>query len=173
MEKDWLSIWKKSQLEKVLKTNEMTEKYGLSLREEDAKLLLEERSFSLKEQKRVEFLGGITEKLIYEFCDCPYLDQSSYVETMIRLQEIFYLYKNETEEELTDDELLHLMREQFEKLCYGDLDYLESTCLAQFAQAIRRGYRGHRGTDGYGEYARFDEVQRWDEHLYFEVLKDQ
>ena len=43
---------------------------------------------------------------------------------------------------ITDDELLHLMKEQFELLCFGDLDYLEGTCLADFAQAVRAGYEG-------------------------------
>ena len=52
----------------------------------------------------------------------------NYVETLVRLQEIFYLYKNEVQDNLTDDELLHLMKEQFEFLCFGDLDYLEGTC---------------------------------------------
>ena len=46
------------------------------------------------------------------------------------------------EDEITDDELLHLMKEQFELLWFGDLDYLEGTCLADFAQAVRAGYEG-------------------------------
>ena len=41
------------------------------------------------------------------------------------------------EDEITDDELLHLMKEQFELICFGDLEYLESTCLANFSQAVR------------------------------------
>lgn len=53
------------------------------------------------------------------------------------MQEIFYLYKNEMEDGITDDELLHLMKEQFELICFGDLEYLESTCLANFSQAVR------------------------------------
>lgn len=88
------------------------------------------------------------------------------------MQEIFYLYKNEMQDEITDDELLHLMKEQFENLCYGDLDYLESTCLAGFAEAIRAGYSGYKGSDGYGEYAKFDNVKRWDYELYLETLKE-
>ena len=62
------------------------------------------------------------------FCDSSFLSQNNYVETLIRLQEIFYLYKNEMQDEITDDELIHFMREQFEAVCYGDLDYLEGTC---------------------------------------------
>ena len=75
-------------------------------------------------------------------------------------------------DEITDDELLHLMKEQFENICFGDLDYLENTCLANFAEAIRAGYEGYKSSDGYGEYSKFDDVKRWDYDLYLETLKE-
>lgn len=173
MSKDWmLLVQEQNQLSKVIKTNETTERFGLCLTEQDAKLILEERKNSLAEQKRIEFGESIASKIIYEFCDSDYIHQSNYVDTIIRLQEIFYLYKNEMQDEITDDELLHLMKEQFENLCFGDLDYLESTCLANFAEAIRAGYSGYKGSDGYGEYSKFDDVKRWDYELYLETLKE-
>mgnify|MGYP000473921439 FL=1 len=165
-------LQQKNQLEKVIETNKTTEQFGLVLSEQDAKLILEERKDTLQKQKRVEFGEGIVPKIIYEFCDSNYIDQNNYVDTIIRLQEIFYLYKNEMQDEITDDELLHLMKEQFELICFGDLDYLEGTCLANFAQAIRAGYDGYKNSDGYGEYSKFDEVERWDYELYLETLKE-
>lgn len=165
-------LQEQDQLSKVVKTNETTKQYGLSLTEQDAKLILEERKNSLTEQKRIEFGEGIATKIIYEFCDSDYIHQSNYADTIIRLQEIFYLYKNEMQDEITDDELLHLMKEQFENLCFGDLDYLESTCLANFAEAIRAGYGGYKRSDGYGEYSKFDDVKRWDYELYLETIKE-
>lgn len=173
MSKDWMVLLQEqNQLSKVVKTNETTEQFGLSLTEQDAELILKERKNSLAEQKRVEFGEGIAAKIIYEFCDSDYIHQSNYVDTIIRLQEIFYLYKNEMQDEITDDELLHLMKEQFENLCFGDLDYLESTCLASFAEAVRAGYDGYKGSNGYGEYSGFDDVKRWDYELYLETLKE-
>lgn len=173
MGKDWMILLQEqNQLRKVIKTNESTERFGLCLTEQDAKLILEERKNSLAEQKRIEFGEGIATKIIYEFCDSDYIHQSNYVDTIIRLQEIFYLYKNEMQDEITDDELLHLMKEQFENLCFGDFDYLEDTCLADFAEAIRAGYGGYKGSDGYGEYSKFDDVKRWDYELYLETLKE-
>lgn len=165
-------LQQKNQLEKVIETNKTTEQFGLVLSEQDAKLILEERKDTLQKQKRVEFGEGIVPKIIYEFCDSNYIDQNNYVDTIIRLQEIFYLYKNEMQDEITDDELLHLMKEQFELICFGDLDYLEGTFLANFAQAIRAGYDGYKNSDGYGEYSKFDEVERWDYELYLETLKE-
>ena len=173
MEKDWMQLLQRqNQLAKVLETNQRAEHYGLTLSEEEAGLILEERGRALKEQKRVEFGEGILPKIIDEFCDSAYLDQEHYVETLIRLQDIFYLYKNEMMDEITDDELLHFMKEQYEEICFGDLDYLESTCLSNFAQAIRAGYSGFRASDGRNEYGQFDEVTRWDHELYMEALRE-
>lgn len=173
MDCNWIGLLQNAnQLAKIVETNKYTEKFGLVLSEQDARLILDERKNVLAEQKRVEFGEGIVPKIIYEFCDSAYLDQSNYVNTILRLQEIFYLYKNEMKDEITDDELLHLMKEQFEIICFGDLDYLESTCLANFAQAIRAGYNGFQTRDGYGEYSKFDQEKRWDYQLYLEALKE-
>lgn len=173
MDNNWLDLLQnKNQLSKVIETNQYTKQFGLTLSQQDAQLILENRKMALREQKRIEFGEGITPKLIHEFCDSGYIDQSNYVDTIIRLQEIFYLYKNEMNDGITDDELIHLMKEQYEMLCFGDLDYLESTCLSDFAQAVRAGYEGFKETDGYGEYSRFDQQERWSYELYLGALKE-
>lgn len=173
MEKDWMVLLQqKNQLAKVLEMNQRTEKYGLALSEQDAELLVKERSHVLREERRVEFGEGILPKIIEEFCDSDFIDQNNYVDTLLRLQEIFYMYKNEMLDEITDEELLHFMREQFEEVCFGDLGYLEGTCLCVFAEAIRAGYQGYKVSGGYGEYTGFDEVKRWDYELYLAALQN-
>ena len=72
-------------------------------------------------------------------------------------------------DEITDDELLEFMKEQFENVCYGDFDYLEGTCLEIFAEAVRAGYSGYISSQGRGQ---FDIVTRWDRELYMETLRD-
>ena len=172
-EKDWMNLLSsQNQIQKILEVNQKTARYGLELTEADAKTLAETRNSELRRQQRIEFGEGILPKLIDAFCDSPYMDQGTYVETLIRLQEIFFLYKNEMLDEISDDELLQFMREQYDEICFGDLDYLEGTCLNHFAQAIRAGYIGFRATQGRGEYSQFDKVKRWDHELYLEVLKD-
>lgn len=99
-------------------------------------------------------------KIIYSFCDSSYINQSNYVETLSRLQEVFYLYKNEMHDEITDEELLNFMREQFDDVCAGDINYLEKTCLDLFAQAIRAGYDGYYASDGYGVFSGLDITPR-------------
>lgn len=173
MDKNWImQLQRQTQLTKVIETNQTTKQYGLSLTEEEAKLIVTERVNTLKVQKRVEFGEGITPKIIFEFCDSDFIDQNNYVDTLLRLQEIFYLYKNEMQDEISDEELLHFMKEQFEEVCFGDLGYLEGTCLQIFAEAVRAGYRGYQASEGYGEYTELDEVKRWDRDLYLEALYD-
>ena len=170
---NWLeAVVSQNQVLEVLETNQYTEKYGLTLNEEEAQMIVAERRNTLKEQKRVEFGESILPRLIYEFCDSYYINQDNYAETMVRLQEIFFLYKNEMLDELTDNELIHFMKEQFETVCYGDLDYLEGTFLDVFSHAVRSGYEGYKQTEGRREYGRFDEVTRWDPRLYLEALKN-
>ena len=91
----------------------------------------------MREQQRVEFGESILPKLIDTFYDSPYISQSSYPDTCIRLQEIFYLYKNETMDEMTDDELLEFMKEQFDTVymivhfcAYGNENYCDTVTKA-------------------------------------------
>lgn len=149
MDSNWLDVLQsQNQLAKVIETNQYTERFGLILSQQDAQMILDNRKTALQEQRRVEFGEGIVPKIIFEFCDSDYIDQSNYVDTIIRLQEIFYLYKNEMNDEITDDELIQLMKEQYEMQCHGDLDYLESTCLSDFARVIRAGYGDLRNFSG-------------------------
>lgn len=152
--------------------NETTGRFGLSLSQEEAGELVESKNTTLRKYQRIELGESILGKLIEVFCDSPYLNQENYLPTLTRLQEVFYLYKNETQDELTDDELLTFMKEQFDHVCMGDTKYLAETCLERFAQAVRAGYRGYRGSGGENEYSRFDEETRWDKDLYMDVVKE-
>lgn len=162
MDDTWLSkvtgTW---QLQTVLQINDYTSRYGLSLTKEDAALLLAERKENLQEQERIEFGEGILNRLIKAFCDSPYIYQENYVDTIGRLQEIFYLYKNESLDELSDDELIDYMKKEFDGNCQGSLDYLEETSLEGFARAIRRSTRGFLGRyeedDGEGNSTEYGE----------------
>ena len=146
MKNEGISMWlerlnEANQIQKVISMNEKTQAYGLVLTEDDAKFLVEQKQECLKEQQRIEFGETILSKLIFTFCDSAYISQSDYVETISRLQEIFYLYKNESMDILTDDELLSYMKEAFEGECQGSLEYLEETVLEEFARKIRE--EGH------------------------------
>ena len=139
-----LLIQGQNQIEKVMECNEYTQKFGLALTKEDALVLSDDRKDALVRQQRVEFGQGILQKLIFTFCDSPYIYQENYVDTIGKLQDIFYLYKNEAMDELTDDELLHFMKKAFDGECQGSLEYLEDTVLEEFAADIRKGWHDWR-----------------------------
>lgn len=156
----------------LMACNEKTETFGLSLTEQEAQELVVCRNESLKKYRRVEFGKGILDKLIFTFCDSQYMTQENYKETMEKLLDIFYCFKNEAGDQLTDDELLSFMREQFEEICMGDAEYLESTCLPRFAAAIRAGYKGYQESGANGEYENLSQEARWDKDLYMDVVKE-
>lgn len=136
------------ELAEILACNEETARFGLALSREEARELAMRRDESLRKWERVEFGRGILEKLIFMFCDSPYLDQDTYAEVLEQLQDMFYEFKNETLDRMTDDELLEFMREQFDEVCFGDVEYLEGTCLDRLAQEVRRGFEGYKATGG-------------------------
>lgn len=147
-------------------------RFGLSLSKEQARELIAGRNASLKKYRRVEFGKGILDKLIYTFCDSQFIEQAHYAEILEELQDIFYQFKNESMDRVTDDELLEFMREQFETVCFGDLEYLRGTCLERFSRAVRGGYDGFQKSRDRDGYKQFSEEQRWDDKLYMSVLKE-
>ena len=153
MDEDFtMLLSEQSQMNIIRKTNEYSNQFGLSLTDDDIGELLVRRRESLSEQQRVEFGAGILDKIIFAFCDSDYVYQENYLETIIRLQNIFYLYKNESLDELTDDELISIMRNAFEEKCNGSLEYLEETFLDEFARNIRSDTKKF-----IGRYAKNDE----------------
>ena len=104
---NWLEqMAEQAQAVQLLETNQYTEKFGLILGKEDVEYLAEAGKEILRNEQRIELGQGILPKIIYAFCDSAYIMQENYCESLARLEEIFYLFKNEMLDEITDDELL-------------------------------------------------------------------
>ena len=147
-----LVINEQYQLSKVMDMNDRimgAKGRHLVLSREDAQIIIQEKRKILAELKLVELGESILPRMHYEFFDSGYIPQSEYRDALIRLQELFFTYREELRNYVTDDELLNFMREQFEEGCKGDFDRLEGR-LHDFAQAIRNGYRGYHSTEGKG-----------------------
>lgn len=123
----------------IQKCNDETLQYGLKLSEEDIKIILETRKESLIKTGRVEFGGGLIQKIILAFCDSPYISQYNYIETIDDIIEAFYYYKNETMDEIGDDDLISLMKNYFDNECQGSLDLLKYKYLDNIAHNIKYG----------------------------------
>lgn len=144
----------------IQQINEETLQYGLKLSEKDIRAVIAHRTEALKGTGRVEFGTGIISKVISAFCDSPYILQENYVEIINDLVETFYFYKNETLEEISDDELINFMKECYDNKCQGDLDLLRDKYLEKVAHNVKFGCGDYfnvyedeeRECDNYDEY---------------------
>lgn len=123
----------------IINCNEITSRYGLVLSQSEAQELVETRAEALNKNGRVEFAGGAINKLIMEFCDSPFLSQFNYATTLNELIETFYYFKNETLDEISDDELISLMKKYFDQKCQGSIELLQHRELESLARNIRYG----------------------------------
>lgn len=156
-----VALLNRQMVAEIQKCNDFTSRYGLQLTDADIHELVESRRDALERSGRIEFGGGVIQKLIIEFADSPFLNQENYTETLTELQELFYYYKNESLEELTDDELIQIMKKYYDDVCQGSLEYLNSTTLENYCRDIRNGTTDYRGLSGYeDDYTEFLEGDR-------------
>lgn len=133
------SIIQKQAVTEIEKCNHFTARFGLILSHLDAVELVETRNLALKSSGRIEFGGGIIEKIIKKFCDSPYISRHNYVETLHDLTETFYFYKNETLDLISDDDLIQFMKSCYDGKCHGSLELLSGRELANMARSLRSG----------------------------------
>jgi hypothetical protein len=74
----------------IARCNETAAKFGITLSQSDAAVLQNARTKALARAGRVEFTGGVIEKLVFAFCDSPFLDQDGFTEAMEDIIDIFY-----------------------------------------------------------------------------------
>lgn len=141
------SLVQKQAVAKIEKCNDFTARFGLILSHSDAAQLVETRTFALKSNGRIEFGGGVIHKLIWEFCDSPYISMNNYTEILHELTEMFYFYKNETLDLISDDDLIKFMKDSFDGKCQGSLELLAGRELANMARNLRCGYATNYSED--------------------------
>ncbi len=134
------ALIQKQAVNEIMKCNDMTVKFGLILTEVQALELVETRSYALKQNGRIEFGGGVIDKIISEFCDSPYISINNYNETLQELLEIFYYFKNETLDLMSDDDLIKYMKNAFDGICQGSIELLSGRELYKLARNLRYGY---------------------------------
>ncbi len=125
--------------EAIFDCNETTAQAALVLTPQAAQALVRTQAETLKATGRVEFGTETVKHLILAFYDSPYLTQSTYEETLHALIELFYTFKNETEDRLGDQDLMHLMRSAWDGVCGGSVEMLGGEVLPLLARKIRMG----------------------------------
>ena len=146
--------------------NEVISRHGLSLSAADAQAIVVGRTEALAATDRVEFGGGVARELVLAFAGSPYVSQVTFADTVIELQELFYEFKNESLEQLTDDDVINRMRKLFDEYADGDVDLLEQALFEGLARTVRDeivtppklGFHDRTDADKADEGAGFDDA---------------
>lgn len=141
------NLAKHTEIEQIMKYNDHSAQYGLTLTYHDAIQLVETRSEALRDNGRIEIGSKVTGKLIAAFCRSPFINKQDYAEILTELLEIFYYMKNETLDLIPDDELIDLMRTYFDNRCKGSLELLKHREMETLARNLRFGVPDYADMD--------------------------
>ena len=117
--------------------NQVTQRYGITLSPQDIQALVVGRLDALQETERVEFGRGVAKDLVLAFASSAFVSQESFVDTVLDLQELFYEFKNESLEQITDDELVATMRSLFDDVAEGDLGRFSEALFDGLGRQVR------------------------------------
>ena len=129
----------------ILKTNELSQDFGLMLSEKDAQMLERTGREIISETDRIEFGSSITVKIIEKFINSTYISQSDYADIIASLIEVFYVAKDECLDTLNDNEVIDIMFDFFEHQSGGSIEILQSRDLDYLCKIIR--YKASRIAD--------------------------
>lgn len=117
--------------------NRVIGRHGIVLSQQDIQALVVGRLDALQETERVEFGGGVAKDLVVAFASSVYVSQATFVETVLELQELFYDFKNESLEQITDDELVQTMRSLYDDVAHGDMRRLAEALFDGLGRHVR------------------------------------
>lgn len=132
------SLTERQAADRILSCNEELKRHGLVLTEEQAVALSRTRTNALRETGRVEFSGGIVDRLVLAFCDSPYVDGASFDGTLHELIGLFYEMKNDTNDAVSDDDIIVFMKNAYNNRCHGSLELLAGEAM-RLSEHINRG----------------------------------
>lgn len=95
---------------------------------------------ALKNAGRIEFGPSIVDPLVEAFSDSPYLTAEDCEETLAELVSLFYLFKNETLDRISDESLIKYMKKSFDGDCAGSVELLASDALPTLAAKVKRKF---------------------------------
>ena len=133
--------------------NKVTQRYGITLSPQDIQALVVGRVDALQETERVEFGRGVAKDLVLAFSSSVYVAQSSFVQTVLELQDLFYLFKNESNEQIPDDDLIATMRSLYDDVAQGDMQRLTEALFDGLGRHLREEDAAEDAADPYADDA--------------------
>jgi hypothetical protein len=117
--------------------NQAIGRHGLSLSTADVQAIVVGRVEALEASDRVEFGSGVAKQIILGFAGSAFVSQENFVPTVLELQELFYEVKNESLEQIPDEDLIAKMRTLFDEYANGDVGLLEEALFEGLARQVR------------------------------------
>ena len=136
-----LMLVKPASAVQLLDLNNFSRQFGLSLTEQDAEAIMTARNLSLQRLGRVELSTQPVAMLITAFSSSPHVNQAEYADIICEMIEVFYYLKNESLDQIPDDELIAIMKEFYDGPCQGSIDLLTGRDLELLAREVRCGVR--------------------------------
>ncbi len=115
--------------QKLVALNGITSEHGITLSQADCKGIAQFRSEALAENERIEIGVGAVKRIIEEFCDSGYVNQQNFRSVVEALLECFYTIKTETNDTVSDDEVMEFLKYLFETEAGGDIEKLYTSEL--------------------------------------------
>ena len=102
---------------KIMNLIEDSINYGLRLTEEDVEEIMKSMDEALKRTGRIETSTNSLEKIIKFLYSSPYTDKDNYVEVIDDMVEIFYFFKSQVLDLMSDDEVIEILDEVYNDKC--------------------------------------------------------
>lgn len=148
----------------VVALNDVSAEYGLTLTESQVAELIETRGNALRDNGRIEIGLGAVKKIIESFCSSSFMNTDNYTETLNDLLEIFYYYKTESHDRVSDTELIKIMRDLFENKYQGSIKLMQGSEFRFLKNFDKEPFTVGSGDDN-GQEPVIDEYDKyvWDE----------
>ena len=131
----------------LIDLNSKANKYDLMITESIAREIAVYRSTALIENERFEINSNAVSRLTSAFLESRYIEQKDFADTIGEIINIFYHIKNETDNEISDDDLISEMLKVFTETCFGSIEIMQSKGL----EKILRQYKMN-DTDIWNDY---------------------
>ena len=123
----------------LLKINEETAQYGLALKPQEAFELAQTHRAVLENCCRVEIGFDTVQKIIRAFSPSKYLYKKNYADVINEAVEAFYELKDESDDRISDDDLISRLADAFERYGGDMKGVIQSRKLMRLLKAKRFG----------------------------------
>lgn len=148
----------------VMVLNDMSGEYGLNLTKYQAAELINTRNKALLENNRLETELGAVKKIIQRFCSSTYITKDNYGEVLNELLELFYHYKTEMCDRISDAELIDIMYDFFENKFHGSIELMEDGIFQLSTNLNKKTYAEDNDDYMEQEVLTDDDYYIWDDY---------